>query len=43
MRRNRRILVVFVFIWISVIVYLIYRDNSAEVLVVSACLGKSIQ
>ena len=37
MRRNKRILVVFVLIWISVIVYLMYRDDTSEVLVVSEC------
>ena len=34
MRRNRRILIVFVLIWISVIVYLMYKDDSTEVLMV---------
>ena len=37
MRRNRRILLVFVFVWISIIVYLMYRDDASEVLLVSEC------
>jgi len=33
MKRNRRILVVFVLIWISVVVYFMYKNDSSEVLV----------
>ena len=42
MRRNRRILLVFVFVWISIIVYLMYRDDASEVLVVSECQWISV-
>ena len=41
-RRNRRILVVFVLIWISIIVYILYRDDSSEVLFISSCTDISL-